>query len=179
VARQPEPFFKVAHYPGLTSFLSRAQGGFGYTYSNVPTGALSGNGAISGGANRPDIVCDPTLPGCERTFERQFRTECIAPPSDQFNFGNAPGDEFDGPGFVNWDISAFNYFPLGGTRRLQLRVELYNAFNTDQWTAVNTIAVFDCKTRVLTNPNVFGRLTGATNSARRIHLARGSRSSPT
>ncbi len=67
---------------GITSFLSGAQGGFTYSYSGVPTGALSGNGSVGGGANRPDIVCDPRLPGHERTFERQFRTECIAAPSD-------------------------------------------------------------------------------------------------
>ncbi len=72
--------------------------------------------------------------------------------------------------FVNWDISAFKHFPLGGTRRLQLRVELYNAFNTDQWTTVNTNAQFNYTTRALANPKEFGALTGATNSARRIQL---------
>ena len=34
---------------------------------------------------------------------------------------------------MNWDISFFKNVPMGGTRRLQFRVELYNAFNTDQW----------------------------------------------
>ena len=72
---------------------------------------------------------------------------------------------------MNWDISVFKHIPMGGTRRLQLRVELYNAFNTYQWTTVNTNAEFNFTTGALTNPNVFGRLTGATNSARRIQLA--------
>jgi hypothetical protein len=49
-------------------------------------------------------------------------------------------------------------------------VELYNAFNTDQWTGVSTNATFDYRTGTLTNPAVFGRLTGATLSARRIQL---------
>jgi hypothetical protein len=65
----------------------------------------------------------------------------------------------------------FKHIPMGGSRRLQLRVELYNAFDTYQWTAVNTNAEFDFKTGALTNRNAFGRLTGATNSARRIQLA--------
>ncbi len=158
-------------FSGVTSMLSGAQGGFGYIYSNVPTGAgaLSGNGSIGGGANRPRIICDPYLPRSERTFDRQFRTECIAAPDDPYNFGSARGDEFRGPGFVNWDMSAFKHIPLGGSRQLQLRVELYNAFNTKQWTAVNTTAEFDYKTGVQTSP-VFGALTGATNSARRIQL---------
>ena len=156
---------------GVTSFLSGAQGAFTYTYSSVPSGTLIDNGSIGGGPNRPRIVCDPQLPRSRRTFSRQFRTECIAAPDDPYHFGTARGDEFHGPGYVNWDISVFKHIPMGGSRRLQLRVELYNAFDTYQWTAVNTNAEFDFKTGALTNRNAFGRLTGATNSARRIQLA--------
>jgi len=71
---------------------------------------------------------------------------------------------------MNWDISFFKNVPLGGSRWLQFRVEMYNAFNTDQWTGVNTNAQIDYRTGVLTNASTFGRLTGATNSARRIQL---------
>jgi hypothetical protein len=71
---------------------------------------------------------------------------------------------------MNWDISAFKNIPLGGTRRLQLRVELYNAFNTNQWTGVNTTANFDFRTGALTNASTFGRLNGNTQSARRMQL---------
>jgi hypothetical protein len=102
---------------------------------------------------------------------RQFRTECIAPPDDEFRIGTARGDEFQGPGYMNWDMSVFKNVPLGKTRRLQFRVELYNAFNADQWTGVNTTAAFNYRTGELTNPTVFGSLTDATNSARRIQLA--------
>ena len=70
---------------------------------------------------------------------------------------------------MNWDFSVFKVVPMGGTRRLQFRVELYNAFNTDQWTAVNTSATFNYMTGALTDAN-FGKLTGATQSARRIQL---------
>jgi hypothetical protein len=164
-----KPILEGWQISGVTSMLSGAQGGFSFVYTNV-NGALSGNGSIGGGPNRPRIICDPYLPRPERTFDRQFRTECIAAPDDPFQFGTARGDEFHGPGVVNWDISVFKHFPMGGTRRLQFRVELYNAFNTDQWTAVNTNAEFDFTTRALLNPNVFGTLTGVTNSARRIQL---------
>ena len=47
---------------------------------------------------------------------------------------------------MNWDLSVFKNVPLGGARRLQFRVELYNAFNSDQWTAVNSNATFDYAT---------------------------------
>ena len=64
----------------------------------------------------------------------------------------------------------FKQIPMGGGRRLQLRAELYNAFNAPQWTTVNTIASFDYTTGALTNPSEFGALSGATHSARRIQF---------
>jgi hypothetical protein len=175
LARAAHPIWRAIadnwQISGVTTAVSGAHGGFSYLYSNVPTGVLAGNGSIGGGPNRPRIVCDPALPRSQRTFERQFRTECIAAPDDPFNFGTARGDEFHGPGFVNWDISAFKALPLGGRRRLQLRAELYNAFNKSFWTGVNATAEFDYTTRELTNAPVFGSLTGVTASARRIQVA--------
>ena len=44
---------------------------------------------------------------------------------------------------MNWDFSFFKVVPMGGTRRLQFRVELYNAFDTDQWDQTDTSAVFN------------------------------------
>jgi hypothetical protein len=155
---------------GMTSMLSGVQGGFTYSYINV-NGALTGTGSIGGGPSRPRILCDPELPRSERTFERQFRTECIAPPDDEFRLGTARGDEFHGPGYMNWDISVFKNVGLKGRRRLQFRVELYNAFDAKQWTGVNTNAQFNYQTGALNNPAVFGSLTDATNSARRVQLA--------
>ena len=157
-------------FSGITTFTTGTYGGFTYGYNNVPTGALSGTGGINTANSRVVVTCDPNLPRGERTFERQFKTDCVAPPTDQFRLGTALNDEYLGPGYVNWDISVFRNVPLGGSRRLQLRVELYNAFNTDQWTGVNTNATFDYVTGALTNGNTFGRLNGNTNSARRIQL---------
>jgi hypothetical protein len=156
---------------GITSILSGTRQGFSYGYTAVPTGTLAGQGAINGGGSRVVILCDPILPRGERTFERQFRTECIGPPTDEFRLGTSRADEYIGPGFMNWDISFFKHVPMGGSRRLQLRVELYNAFNTDQWqaTGVDTSAQFNFLTGEQTDA-AFGSLTGATLSARRIQL---------
>ena len=68
---------------------------------------------------------------------------------------------------MNWDISFFKHVPMGGNRRLQFRVELYNAFNTDQWqqTSIDTSAVFNYVTGAQTDAP-FGSLTGGTLSAR-------------
>jgi hypothetical protein len=154
---------------GITSILSGTKQGFSYSYTGVPTGVLSGTGAINGGASRPDIVCDPNISRGDRSFDVQFDTSCIRPPSDPNRLGNAIGDEYQGPGFMNWDFSFFKVVPMGGMRRLQFRVELYNAFNTDQWTATDTSAIFNYVTGAQTD-TAFGKLTGATLSARRIQL---------
>ena len=58
-----------------------------------------------------------------------------------------------------------------GSRRLQFRIELYNAFDSQQWNGVNTNASFNYANGALNNPTVFGPLTDATHSARRIQLA--------
>jgi hypothetical protein len=154
---------------GITSILSGTYGSITYGFSGVPTGTQTGTGSIGGGLSRVDVVCDPNLPRSERTFARQFRTECVKPPSDALRLGNAMNDELRGPGYMNWDISIFKNIPLGGMRRLQLRLELYNAFDTDQWTAVDTGAQFNFLTGQQTDA-AFGQLTGATFAARRIQL---------
>src|SRR5690606_22157336 len=63
---------------GITSMLSGTYGGFGYSFSGAPANATTLTGGLGG--SRPFVVCDPNLPRSERTFERQFRTECVRPP---------------------------------------------------------------------------------------------------
>jgi hypothetical protein len=157
-------------FSGITLFQTGTYTNLTYSYSNVPTGALSGTGSINGGASRPILVCDPNISRGERTFEHQFDVGCIKPPTDPNRLGTSTNDEYLQPGYVNWDISAFKNIPMGGTRRLQLRVELYNAFNTNEWTGVNRNATFDYTTGALTNASTVGRLDGGTQSARRIQL---------
>ena len=48
---------------------------------------------------------------------------------------------------------------MGGGRNLRIQVELYNAFNTTQYTAVDTGAQFNFATGEQTDAN-FGRVTG-------------------
>ena len=108
--------------------------------STVLTGGLGGSRVI--------IVCDPNLPRGERTFERQYRTECVRPPgprtdpSDTLYQGTGVGagqeDARMGLGYINHDLTLFKNFSLGNGRNLQFRAEFYNAFNTTQYQGVNT-----------------------------------------
>ena len=81
--------------------------------------------------------------------------------------GTARGDEIIGPGYLNWDITLAKYVPFGNGKRVTFRAELYNAFNTVQFSAVNTSAVFNAAGQQ-TNTQ-FGQYTQA-RDARRIQL---------
>ena len=119
------------------------------------------------------LTCDPNLPRSERTFERQFRTECVRPPgpltdpADTLYQGSALGDEWVSLGYVNHDLTLFKNFAIGGGRNLQIRVEMYNAFNTTQYQAVDTGAEFNYTTGEQTDTN-FGRVTGVRGNSFRV-----------
>ncbi len=134
---------------GVTSMTGGTRGGFGYGFTGAPQGDLTGGL----GGSRVVLTCDPNLPRGERTFERQFRTECVRPPgpltdpNDTLYQGSALGDEWVQLGFVNHDMTLFKNFSFAGNRTLRVQIELYNAFNTTQYSAVDTSAVFDLRDR--------------------------------
>lgn len=144
---------------GITSFLSGQPMGFGFSFVN----AVDITGAAGSGVDtRVNLVCNPTLPKGDRTFSRFFRTECVAPPSaESLGRGNAPPDAIRGPGLNNWDLSVLKNFPLGkeGARNLELRFEMYNAFNHAQFTGMDTGARFDAQGKQVNSQ--FGQMTSA------------------
>ena len=153
---------------GVTSALSGAALGMSYTVAGVSD--LTG-GAGAGVDSRVEFICDPNLSRGDRTSLRAFATECVAPPSPASNrVGSARGDELIGPGYLNWDFSFIRNIPLGGTRRLQFRTELYNAFNNVQFSTVNTGAVFNAAGEQ-TNAE-FGQYTAARPSRRVVFTLR-------
>ncbi len=115
-----------------------------YAFTGAPTNDLSGNGY----ARRVTLTCDPNLPRGERTFDRQFRTECISPgggPSDPYYLGTSTNDEYN-PRATSTTTSRSSRTSRFGQRNLQFRAELYNAFNTTQYQDVDTSAVFNYAT---------------------------------
>jgi hypothetical protein len=111
---------------------------------------------------------DPNLSRGDRSPARAFATECVTQPSLATNrIGTGRSDQLVGPGYLNWDISIAKRIPFGGNRQAQIRAELYNAFNTVQFSTVNTSAVFDQAGRQVNGE--FGQYTAA-RDARRIQL---------
>jgi hypothetical protein len=111
-------------------------------------------------AARIVILSDPYLPKSERTFSRNFKTDVFA-PSPVGSIGNAAKKNIRGPGINNWDVALFKSFPIREQVKVQLRWELYNAFNHTQFSALDTTARWDA-VGAQVNPR-FGEFTGARN----------------
>jgi hypothetical protein len=113
-----------------------------------------------GAGNRPDLIGDPNLPAGERTVDRWFRTEAFAQPAP-FTFGNAGRNIIEGPGIINTDMSLTKRFPLGSTRDLEFRAEVFNVANHPIFGAPNTNLL----------SQTYGRITSTRIDSRQIQLA--------
>jgi hypothetical protein len=67
---------------GVTKMTGGTRGGFTYSFTGAPPQETLTGGF---GGSRVVLVCDPNLPRSQRTFDRQFRTECIQPPGPLTN----------------------------------------------------------------------------------------------
>jgi hypothetical protein len=80
------------------------------------------------GMLRPDQIRDGNLPSDQRSPERWFDVSAYRIP-DEFTFGNAERNSLEGPGFHTMDLYLRKEFTFSGKHHLQLRVDLFNAFN--------------------------------------------------
>jgi hypothetical protein len=84
---------------------------------------------------RPDQVGEPAAG--DQTGLVWFNPAAFV-PSPAGEYGGAPVAPFRLPGRHQWDIAVLKNLSLGGTTRLQFRVELINAFNQTQFLDVDT-----------------------------------------
>jgi outer membrane receptor protein involved in Fe transport len=88
---------------------------------------------ISGfSSNRPNVIGNPN--SGPRTTAEWFNTSAFQQlqpdPLGRFEvFGNEGRNAVRGPGYVNWDLSAFKNIRLTETKELQFRGELFNVLN--------------------------------------------------
>ena len=78
--------------------------------------------------NRPNRIADGNLPGDQRTVDRWFDTSAFTTPAD-FQLGNSGRAPVYGSGLFNIDATLAKRFPIGETRSLQFRWELFNLTN--------------------------------------------------
>ncbi len=86
-----------------------------------------------------------------------------------FHFGNLGRNELYGPGFSNTDLSVIKNVRLGGTARLQLRMEAFNLFNRANFGQPNRVAVVGGTAFGVISNTRFP--TGDSGSARQIQFA--------
>ena len=68
------------------------------------------------GAPNDALTCDPLVPG----------GFCNPQPG---TVGNLPRNAFNGPSFFNWDLSILKALPITESRKLEFRVDMFNALN--------------------------------------------------
>ena len=129
---------------------------------------LIGDASIIGDPNRwfPNTVCDPRIAGsCTATsvFALPVSADGV------FHFGNLGRNALVGPGFSNTDLSILKNISLGGSKRLQLRTEVFNLFNAANFGQPGRIAVVGSTAfGVVTNTRF---PTGDSGSARQVQFA--------
>jgi hypothetical protein len=110
--------------------------------SGVPvaiTQTTNFNAAFGFGTQRPNLAGDPTLPSGRRTPGQWFNTAAfaIAPP---FTIGSASRNPLRGPSYRNVDVALMRRVPLGKSRGVEIRAEVFNLLNTPNLGAPGPIA---------------------------------------
>jgi hypothetical protein len=138
------PFFKSSSQPILKYVLANWQvAGVTTAQSGTPVNiTFSTDRANIGitGLQRPDLVgavpelnCQPNSAGATEVQRRQlincYDSSAFALPA-QFTFGNAGRNILRGPKFVTTDLSLMKSVPLQKGIRVQVRIEIFNLFNT-------------------------------------------------
>ncbi len=151
---------------GVASFISGAPSTVSYSF--VKSTDLTGGTSLD---SRVNVVGRALLSSDERTFLRYFDTSVFRSPliSNNYGLGNSPKYPIRLPGLNNWDLAIYKNIGWGKSesRHIQLRGELYNAFNHTQYNALNTASRWDASGNQANAQ--FGQVTG-TAAARRIQI---------
>jgi hypothetical protein len=156
--------------------------------SGNPLNVITNINTFTGVASlRPDLVGDPAvLGGAAQWFNSTVCDPRIAAPAagscnassvfalpvsanGVFHFGNLPRNSILGPGFSNVDLSLIKNVKFGGSARVQLRVEVFNLFNSANLGQPGRIAtVGSTSFGVITNTRF---PTGDSGSSRQVQFA--------
>ena len=145
---------------GITTFMS----GTPFTVYDSQDASLTGGAPeISGfSSNRPNLVGDPN--SGPHTVQEWFNVSAfqrLDPVAQAGQFGNEGRNVVQGPGYQQWDFSAFKNFTFRESKTLQFRAELFNIFNHPNFRLPNND---------ISSPSTFGEITEA-QPGRLVQLA--------
>ena len=142
-------------------------GTFTFASGTYYTPQYSGNEEEASSGNtyqqRPDRVFTQPIKGPGKLAEFFNPAAFTAPVTNGVvHYGSASPGSIEGPGTVSVNSSLTRTFQLGDTRSFEARVTATNAFNTVQYSGVNTTE----------NSATFGQITGAASMRQLTVLAR-------
>ena len=107
--------------------------------SGVPVAVTQANSLGYAGftTQRPNLVGDPELPADQRTPDHWFNTAAFATAS-QFQIGTASRNPVRGPSYRDVDLAVMRLIRVGRERAVELRAEVFNLFNTANFSAPAT-----------------------------------------
>ena len=141
------PFLKDSSQPILKHVVAGWQVGGVTTLQsglpiNVTIAADRANIGISG-VQRPNLVGAVPKLNCQKSPTNRDLIDCFDPSAfampAPFTFGNAPRNLLRGPKSVITDLSMAKNIAVGQNMRLQVRVEIFNAFNNVNYGQPNAI----------------------------------------
>jgi hypothetical protein len=166
---------------GITNFQTGQPDNIGFSIQGI--GGADVNRIYTGSEDygpRVRVTGNPILGRGSRSLDRFVDTSVFAVPQvGSIGMDSAPR-LIRRPGINNWDISVFKKIPVSGEQRyIQLRVEMFNAFNHTQFSDFNRSIIFNAAGQVSNLPASqggtggrfgFGALTAA-RDPRIIQLA--------
>lgn len=130
-------------------------------YSGPPfsvTTNTNSTAAFSSGAQRANVIANPSLPSSQRNAQHWFNTAAFAQPAN-YQFGNASRNLVRGPGYEDLDFSLIRNVTFTEGKFLQVRGEFFNTLNhTNFNTPQSTFGASD-----------FGTITSS-SAARQIQI---------
>jgi hypothetical protein len=127
---------------GNTAFVSGDWSGVTFTTTDnfdFYGGGAGGRIVLTGADPRGGANTDPNPDGSGS----YLNWAAFARPSGRMDLGNAPQRFFRLPWIKNTDLAVFKNFRLSGDKRVQFRWEVYNLFDTVNWSAIDTSAIFN------------------------------------
>ena len=155
----------------MNRFMDAIVGGWSlysvFTFQNgQPLAIYDSAGLLADGNQRPNVICSQLRTGISykeaaRTAQPYLNQDCFANPGDQVA-GNAPRhfSNLRGDGIKNFDFSLSKEFKMHEDMMVQVRAEVFNAFNRQRFAFPDTGS----------GDGSFGGVFSTTNNFRRMQF---------
>lgn len=127
--QQPHTWYQHAFGSWQVNGIATLMSGTPFTVFDSDDVSLQGGAPeITGfSSNRPNLVGNPN--SGPRTPDEWFNTDAFHKVEEAGSFGTAGRNIVQGPGYANWDFSAFKNIKVTESKQFQFRAEFFNLLN--------------------------------------------------